>query len=612
MRTGSQAKRRRAKRADASSSPLDFLIQRNPRRRPAEPPVDVRQQMRRRISVLLVVLVLALGTLLARVAQLQAIQGQRLQALASRQQLATIPLEPHRGRILDRRGRPLAVNLKATSVYAVPTAIRDRSAFARAVGPVLDLSPHEIRARLRGGRHFVWLARKVDASVVDRLASMRLQGQLGFLTENKRAYPNGELAAHALGFVGIDNQGLSGVELSHDTVLRGNAGRAVADQDGVGRLLVETQRLVTAPVDGSDILLTIDQVIQHLAERELSAAMTRTQARRGSVTVMDPRTGEILALAVRPTYDPNAAGMVPAERWLPRSLADVFEPGSTFKVFVAAAALDAGVMGTADHVFCAGSLRVPGNHVIRDAHGRRHGWQTMGAVLKNSCNVGAAQIASRLGKSRMFEYLRRFGFGDPTGIDLPGEARGIVPQPSEWLGPGLQTIAFGQGVGTTALQLLTATTVFANEGTMLRPHIVRAVRDSQGRTVKAVGAEAVRQVVQPHVARAVLKMMTGTVADGTGEQAAIEGYAVAGKTGTAQKPSPYGGYDPSRYVASFLGIVPAERPRLLILVVLDEPRGVYFGGAVAAPVFREVASQTLWYLRIPPAQTQQPSAPRRP
>jgi len=339
--------------------------------------------------------------------------------------------------------------------------------------------------------------------------------------------------------------------------------------------------------------------------------MTRTQSRRGSVTVMDPRTGEILAMAVRPTYDPNAAGTVPAERWLPRPLADVYEPGSTFKVFVTAAALESGVMGTADHVFCAGSLRVPGNHVIRDAHGQKHGWQTMGAVLKNSCNVGAAQIASRLGKSRMFEYIRRFGFGDPTGIDLPGEARGIVPRPSEWLGPALQTIAFGQGVGTTALQLLTAATVFANEGTMLRPHIVRAVRDSQGRLVQAVGTEAVRQVVQPRVARAVLEMMTGTVADGTGEQAAIEGYTVAGKTGTAQKPSRYGGYDASRYVASFLGIVPVEKPRLLILVVLDEPRGVYFGGAVAAPVFREVASQALWYLRIPPIETRKPPGTRK-
>lgn len=562
--------------------------------------MDVRLQMRRRVSVLLGALLLAIGTLLARVAQLQAIEGPRLQTLAHRQQFATIPLEPHRGRILDRRGRPLAVNLKATSVYAVPSAIRNRSDFARAVGPVLNLPPHEVLQRLQGGRHFAWLARKVDAGVVDRLTSMKLKRQLGFLTENRRAYPNAELAAHALGFVGIDNQGLSGVELSYDKVLRGEAGRAVAEQDGVGRVLVETQRLITAPTDGSDILLTIDQVIQHLAERELSAAMGRTKAKSGSVTVMDPRTGEILALAVRPTYDPNAAVTVPAERWLPRSLADVYEPGSTFKVFVAAAALDAGVMGASDHVFCSGALRVPGNHVIRDAHGQKHGWQTIGLVLKNSCNVGAAQIASRLGKSRLFEYIRRFGFGELTGIDLPGEARGIVPRPSEWLGPALQTVSFGQGIGATALQLLTAATALANDGTMIRPYIVRAIRDSQGRLVKAVGTESVRQVVQPHVARAILDMMIGTVADGTGEQAAVEGYTVAGKTGTAQKPSPHGGYDSSRYVASFLGIVPVQQPRLLILVVLDEPRGVYYGGAVAAPVFREVASQALWYLRIPP------------
>lgn len=558
--------------------------------------------MRRRTSVLLGVLLAALVALLARVAQLQAIEGRTLQTLAHRQQLATIPLEPHRGRILDRRGRPLAVNLNAPSIYAVPSAITHRRAFAAAIGPVLGMSSGEVEQRLTAGRHFAWLARKVERQTAERVKALNLEGQIGFLTEDRRVYPNGELAAHALGFVGIDSQGLSGVELSYDHVLRGKAGRAVAEQDGVGRVLVETQRLVEAPVDGADILLTIDQVIQHIAERELSAVLARTRARRGSVTVIDPRTGEVLALAVRPAYDPNAAGAVAADRWLPRPLADVFEPGSTFKIFVTAAALDAGVMGAADRVFCSGTLRVPGSHVIRDAHNQKHGWQTMGGIIKNSCNVGAAQVASRLGKARLHRYIRRFGFGDPTGIDLPGEARGIVPAPAEWLGPALQTISFGQGISTTALQLLLGATVFANDGVMVRPHIVRAVRDSHGRLVKAVGTEAVRQVVQPHVARTVLRMMVGAVDDGTGAQAAIEGYTVAGKTGTAQKPSPYGGYDPSRFIASFLGIVPVEDPRLLVLVVLDEPQGVYFGGAIAAPVFREVASQALWYLRVPPGK----------
>ena len=562
----------------------------------------MRLQMRRRISVLLGALLLALLALLARVTQLQAIEGRTLQTLASRQQLATIPLEPHRGRILDRRGRPLAVNLTATSIYGVPSAITDRRAFAAKIGSVLGMSTREVEQRLTAGRHFAWLARKVDAEIVDRVKALGLEGRIGFLTEDRRAYPNRELGAHVLGFVGIDNQGLSGVELSYDNVLRGTSGRATAEQDGVGRLLVETQRLVISPVDGADILLTIDEVIQHIAERELAAAVARTKARRGSVTVIDPKTGEVLALAVRPAYDPNAAGAVAAERWLPRPLADVYEPGSTFKIFVTAAALDAGVMGPAERVFCAGSLRVPGNHVIRDAHGKGHGWQTMGDVIKNSCNVGAAQIAARLGRPRLYDYIRRFGFGDPTGIDLPGEARGIIPAPSEWRGPGLQTISFGQGISTTELQLLSAATALANDGVMVRPHIVRAVRDSQGRLVKAVGTEAVRQVVQPHVARAVLRMMIGTVAGGTGAQAAVEGYVIAGKTGTAQKPSPYGGYDPYRYVASFLGIVPVEDPRLLVLVVLDEPQGMYFGGAVAAPVFREVASQALWYLRVPPGK----------
>lgn len=557
-------------------------------------------QTRRRITVLLVVVFLALAALAARVTELQALQHTRLETMAERQQLVTIPLEPHRGLVLDRRGRPLAINVEATSLYAVPSAILDRRAFAVTVAPVLGLNVEEVERRLTAGRHFAWLARKVDAQTAGKMKALNLGGQIGFLREDRRAYPNADLAAHVLGFVGIDNQGLSGVELSYDAVLRGQGGQAVAERDGVGRVLVETQRLIRAPDDGDEVLLTIDQVVQHIAERELEAALTRTGAKRGSVTVMDPTTGEVLALAVRPAFDPNQAGKARPERWLPLPLAQVYEPGSTFKIFLVAAALDSGAMNTTERVFCPGFLRVPGNYIIRDAHNLKHGWQTMGDIVKNSCNVGAAQIATKLGKETFYRYITRFGFGAPTGVDLPGEAAGIVPPPGSWLGPGLQTISFGQGISATALQVLTAATALANNGVIVRPHVVRAVRDSQGRLVKVVGPESIRHPVDPATARKVLQMMVDTVAEGTGIRAAIDGYPVAGKTGTAQKPAPTGGYDPDRYVASFLGIVPANDPKLVILVVLDEPQGVYFGGAVAAPVFREVASRTLWYLRIPP------------
>lgn len=545
--------------------------------------------------------------LLARLVQLQVVRADRLGALAQRQQLATIVLEPHRGRLLDRQGRPLAVNVESTSIYAVPSLIADRAAFAARVAPALGRSPDEVLRRLEGGRYFAWLARKVPPRTIAQVKALGLGDQVGFRVEDRRAYPNGTLAAHVLGFVGIDNQGLAGVELAYDRTLRGKAGEAVAAHDGLGRILIESQRTVEAPQDGVDLLLTIDQVVQHIAERELDAAIKRTQARQGSVIVMDPRTGEILALALRPVFDPNRGPEARPELWLNRAVAEVYEPGSTFKVFTAAAALDSDLVSASDIFICEGFLRV-GNHTIRDAQGRRHGRETLSDIIKNSCNVGAAQVATRLGKATFYRYIRAFGFGSPSRVDLPGEIAGLVPPPAAWLGPGLQTIAFGQGVSVTPLQLVTAATALVNDGVMVRPHVVRGVRDRQGRTTEVIDREVERRAIGPETARMVLQMMITAVREGSGRQARIEGYEVAGKTGTAQKPSPAGGYDPGRYVASFLGLVPAEDSRLAILVILDEPRGAYFGGEVAAPVFREVAAQVLWYLRIPP-QSQFTDAP---
>jgi len=556
--------------------------------------------IRGRAAILFGFVIVVLSALVGRLIQLQAIQAPRLQSIAQAQQLASLPLAPRRGRIFDRLGRPLVVNLDAPSIYAVPQRIVDVDGFAQRIAPLLQVPPEEIRRRLATGRYFAWLARKVSPEVAARVRAMRLEPQIGFLSEPRRAYPNGSLAAHVVGFVGIDNQGLGGVELAYEWALRGHAGKAVADRDGVGRLLVETQRVVDAPADGADVVLTIDQVLQHIVERELDRAMAHTRARVGTVTVLDPSTGEVLALAVRPTYDPNAGGLASPERWLNRSLSLSYEPGSTFKIFTMAAALDSGAVGTDEQFFCGGSLAVPGNHIIRDHNGERHGWQTMRDIVRNSCNVGAAQVATKLGKDRFYRYIRAFGFGDAAGIDLPGEATGIVPPPPEWRGPGLQTIAFGQGISATPLQLLTAATSLANDGVMVRPHVVRAIRDPQGRVVEAVGRSPIRQVLQPATARAVMEMMVAAVDGGTGVAAKLGGYTIAGKTGTAQKPSPRGGYDPGRYVASFLGFIPATHPRLLMLVVLDEPRGAYYGGMVAAPIFREIASQALWYLRVPP------------
>jgi cell division protein FtsI/penicillin-binding protein 2 len=593
------ARSRRIRRPATRRSPRRPIVG---GRRPPHSTADTEHRLliRRRITVLGVCVAVALGILLLRLVSVQLVQGGRFQRIAARQQLATIPLQPHRGRILDRRGRPLAINVEVPSIFAVPSAIPDRRAFAERIAPLLELHPDEVVRRLGAGRHFAWLERKVSARVAEQVRALGLSGQIGVRMEDRRTYPNGGLAAHLVGFTGIDSQGLGGIELAYDEILRGRAGKAVAEQDGVGRVLVETQRVVESPEDGADLLLTIDQVVQHIAERELDAAIERTHARRGSVIVMDPRSGEILALAARPTFDPNSGTEARPDLWLNRTVAGVYEPGSTFKIFTAAAALDSGVLSGDEKFLCNGSLRVPGGHVIREAIPRKLGWLNMAGVIRYSCNVGAAQIATRLGKPLFYRYIRAFGFGDRSGVDLPGELPGLVPPPAAWLGPGLQTIAFGQGVSVTPLQLLTAATAIANEGAILRPYVVRGRRDRQGRTTAVAGPSPARRAIRAETAATVLRMMIGAVEDGTGRLAAIEGYAVAGKTGTAQKPGASGGYDPGRYVASFLGLVPAGDPALAVLVVLDEPLGAYFGGEVAAPVFREIAAQTLWYLRVPP------------
>jgi stage V sporulation protein D (sporulation-specific penicillin-binding protein) len=550
--------------------------------------------------VLTAAIAVIFGLLLLRLVEVQLVQGGRLARMAQRQQVATIPLQPHRGRLLDRRGRPLAINVEAPSIYAVPGAIPDRRAFADRIAPILGLSPEDVQRRLTSGRRFAWLARKVPPQVAETIRRLNLGDQIGIRMEDRRTYPNGRLGAHLLGFTGIDSQGLAGIELAYDAALRGRAGKALAEQDGVGRVLIETQRVVELPQDGADLLLTIDQVIQHITERELDAAMARTHARSGSVIIMEPRSGEILALANRPAFDPNTGPDARPEVWLNRTVGGVYEPGSTFKVITAAAALDSGVVSPTEKFLCNGSLRVPGGHVIREAINRKLGWLDMAGIIRQSCNVGAAQVATRLGKPLFYDYIRAFGFGSPAGIDLPGELPGLVPPPAAWRGPGLQTISFGQGISVTPLQLLTAATALTNDGMLVRPHVVRSRRDREGRTTAVVGSAPTHRAVRPETARAVLEMMIGVVENGTGHLAAIDGYEVAGKTGTAQKPAAAGGYAPGRYIASFLGIAPARDPALVVLVILDEPLGVYYGGEIAAPVFREIAAQVLWYLRIPP------------
>ncbi|MBM3451062.1 MAG: penicillin-binding protein 2, partial [Armatimonadetes bacterium] len=513
---------------------------------------------RARLRALLAFWVVCLVAVLARIAYLQTVRSDALSQMAVRQQSATVPLSASRGRIFDRHGRELATTMTVDSVFAVPRRIADRDAFAAAVGPILGIGPGALADRLDPSRYFQWLGRRITAQQRERLEALSLGDQIGFLAEDARRYPKGVLAAHLLGFVGIDSQGLAGLELSLDETLRGRPGEAIQPRDAIGREILEGRRVVTPARDGADVLLTIDEVIQHIAERELAQAVTAHRAVGGVAVVLDVRSGEILALANAPRFDPNSYQKVNARAWANRAIASVYEPGSTFKVLVTAAALDAGVITPRSTFFCPGTLRIPGNHVIREAHGEAHGTVRPVDVLRLSCNVGAAQIGAKMGATAMARYLSAFGIGTPTGVDLPGESPGILRPTSSWSAADVYTHAFGQGVATTPLQMAAAIAAIGNDGKRMRPYVVAQLRDANGRVRRVAEETPAAQVLRPEVARSVVSMLVRGTVDGTGQAAAIDGYTVAGKTGTAQKPGPSGGYAAGRYIASYVGLVPAS------------------------------------------------------
>ncbi|MDR5708405.1 MAG: penicillin-binding protein 2 [Armatimonadota bacterium] len=564
------------------------------RPRPAPSP------LRARVRILFLGWTLLFLLVAGRVAYWQIARSEAMRNLAIRQHLDLLALPASRGRIYDRNGRQLATNVPVLSAYAVPRNIRDPQTFARRVAAVLHVPPERILERLAPDRYFVWIARHLTPQTAQRLQALGLAGQLGFEREEKRSYPLGPLAAQVLGFTGIDNQGLWGLEARYDAVLRGTPGQAVRVRDALGREILEGRRVLVAPRKGADLFLTLDAVVQHIAERELLEAVRAHGARAGVAVVMDVRSGELLAIANVPRFDPNRYAQAPPELWRNRAVMEVYEPGSTFKVLVMGAAMESGAVRPETTFYCPGFLRVPGGHRIREAQGEAHGEVRPADILRLSCNVGAALTAARLGPVGLYRAILRFGFGQPTGVELPGEAAGIVRPLTEWRGPDLYTLGFGQGIAVTPLQLLRAVAAIGNGGLLVRPTLISFLQGPDGRALELPRAPEPVRVLSPQTARRLLEMMVQAVVDGTGRAAAIEGYTVAGKTGTAQKPDPRGGYLPGKYMASFVGLVPASSPRLAILVLLDEPRGEYYGGVVGAPVFRRIASQVLWHLRIPP------------
>ena len=547
----------------------------------------------------------AFALVVGRSAQLAVMPDARLVRLADRQYSSPVELAPKRGTIYDRKGNILAQSVEVDSIYAEPKRFQQMTPEARkraiaALARALGQPDRVIAERLDSSRGFVWLQRRVDPTIAAAVAKLDLDG-VGSVKESKRFYPNVELAGHVLGFAGIDSEGLEGIERQYDGSLRSDARRFERPRDARGRGYAD-EMFVGAEESGEELMLTLDQQIQYLAEAALRKGVLNSQARGGFVVVQDPRTGEILAMAGQPTYNPNAFGKHRPDEWRNRPVTDVFEPGSTLKPMLVAAALDAGAVKPADIFFCEnGSLDVA-DLTIRDE--KKHGWLDVGRILAVSSNIGMIKIGRSLGKDAWGDAIDAWGFSSRTGVDLPGEASGLVPPRKRWSSVTLASTSFGHNIGVTGLQLASAYSAIANGGVLMKPYSVRRVLAPDGTVLRDVEPVELRRVISPKTAATVTAMLEKVVSpEGTGLAAAVPEYRVAGKTGTAQKVDPIsGGYSDKR-IASFAGFVPASRPRLTILVVLDEPKTSVYGGVVAAPVFREIADGALRYLAVTPDAT---------
>ncbi len=572
-----------------------------------------------RVRLCLAVLVLAFAGLVGRAAYIQVHDGERLARLAARQSSREIEVAPRRGPIYDRDGGALALSVKVESVYARPRAVL--AADVPRIAAALGVPAGEVRSRLDRRRPFVWLRRQVTSAVAARLRGLEAPG-VGFVTEHQRFYPNGQLAGQLLGFAGLDGQGLEGVERAYDDVIRGDVARRAEARDARGRQLLPggLDPEAIAP-EGAGLVLTIDRRIQFAAEEALRTAMREAGAAGGAAVVLDPATGEVLALANAPAFDPNRFGETRPAVWRNRIITDAFEPGSTLKVFLAAAALDGGIVSTTDRFFAEHGVYHLGRRIVRDVH--PEGWLTLPEILQVSSNIGAIKVGERVGAARYRKVLAGFGFGRRTGIALPGEADGTLLAAARWTPVGMATASYGYGLAVTPVQLAAAFATIANDGVAVVPRIVRGSLLADGSLVPLEGARSagadegaagVRRVIAPDTARRLTSMLEAVVGPGgTGHLAAVDGYATAGKTGTARKTEEGGGYARDRYLASFVGFVPADTPRFVIAVFVDEPKSSIYGGVVAAPAFRAIAEAALAAHRVPPTRAPRPSvAPSRP
>jgi cell division protein FtsI/penicillin-binding protein 2 len=551
--------------------------------------------MNKRAVILTTFIAFSFVLLSWRLFDLMLLRHEKFVSRANTQHSQEIEIQVRRGVIYDRRGKEFAVNIEQKSLYLDPSRVESPRRTAYKLSNLLGVDRQTLAKRLKSGKRFVWVKRKVDGKTIRKVEKLKLPGT-GFVPESDRVYPRGSIASHLIGFVDIDNHGLSGVEKEYERFLTSRGGKIRVSTDARGNILLAGDQLESS---GNSIVLTIDEMLQFTVEKALDNAVHQWKAKSASAVIMNPYTGEILAMANRPTFDPNSPGRYRAISRRNRAITDVFEPGSTFKVVTAAAVLEEGLFGPNSRFDCSDGYIVVGRKRIRDDH--ENGILTMTEVIQKSSNVGTIMMAKRLGEERIYKYAKRFGFGEKVGIDLPGEVSGWVKKTDQWSNTSIGAIPIGQEVAVTALQVLRAYSAIANGGYLVTPYVVAKIVSPEGIEIYSRQGGGMKRILSRRTALLTGRMLeTVTQIGGTAHEAAIEGNGIAGKTGTAQIfDSSLKRYSRDRFVSSFAGFFPAKKPRLAMIVVIHEPRGEIYGGKVAAPVFKEIADRALAYLNVP-------------
>jgi cell division protein FtsI (penicillin-binding protein 3) len=538
------------------------------------------------------------GTIAARAIYIQVFKRSWLSEKAADQYERSFIFNGKRGIIYDRNHREMAVSIDVPSIAAYPAHIKDVGNTAKVLAHTLNIDVNKLERQLASKRSFVWIKRRVVPKEKKTVKELNLEG-IDYIPENNRVYPNKTLAAQVLGFSGIDGHGLEGIEFYYDSYLKGEAGKFTIVKDALNRVFDAEKKIETTTYGGRNLVITLDRTIQYITERALEESVLKYSAKSGMEIVMDPKTGAVLASAHFPFFNPNSFGSFDRNTWRNRAITDQFEPGSTMKVFLAAAAIDSGECSKNTIFFCENGAYKIGKNTVHDTHS--NGWLSLQHIVKFSSNIGAVKITEMIGRKRLYTMLSSFGFGAKTGIDCPGETTGSLSPYNRWSRIDAGAISFGQGISVSAIQLVTAVSAIANGGVLMKPYIVKAVMDQNGRTVKKFTPQKKSRVISAKTAGIIKKIMKSvTTEEGTGSLADPGFYSVCGKTGTAQKTDETGRYARGKYVASFLGFAPEEDPKISVLVVVDEPRENHYGGTVAAPVFKKIVLETLNYMNVPP------------